>query len=139
MAIAGKGGRPVGLPKTGGRQRGTPNKATRAVAEKLEALGCDPILGMARIAMDEKNSAETRGRYYGELAQYVHAKRKPIDDSDGEVASVNVAKITPEEAVDLARELISVFGARVTPRRELSAPVIEGDPSTSPDENSDDE
>ncbi len=139
MAIAGKGGRPVGLPKTGGRRPGTPNKASRAVAEKLEAIGCDPILGMASIAMDAKNSPETRGRYYSELAQYVHPKRKPIDDSDGERTRVDAAPITPEEAVDLARELISVFGHRVTPQRELSAPVIEGSPSTSPDENSDED
>lgn len=30
---SGKGGRPKGLPKTGGRKKGTPNKATRAVKE----------------------------------------------------------------------------------------------------------
>jgi hypothetical protein len=90
MAIAGKGGRPLGLPKTGGRARGTPNRATRTVAEKLEALGCDPIEGMARIAMDENNSAETRGRYYSELAQYVFPKRKPIEISNEESLVINV-------------------------------------------------
>ena len=54
MSLTGKGGRPPGLPKTGGRQKGTPNKATQTVAEKLDALGCDPIEGMARIAMNER-------------------------------------------------------------------------------------
>ena len=81
MTITGKRGRPTGQPKTGGRKKGTPNKATLTVAEKLESLGCDPIEGMARIAMDEKNSPETRGRYFSELAQYVYPKRKPVDDS----------------------------------------------------------
>jgi hypothetical protein len=90
MAIAGKGGRPLGVPKTGGRKKGTPNKATLTVAEKLEALGCDPIEGMARIAMDEKNSPETRGRYYSELAQYLYPKRKPVDLSSDQSAVINV-------------------------------------------------
>jgi hypothetical protein len=90
MAIAGKGGRPLGVPKTGGRKKGTPNKATLTVAEKLEALGCDPIEGMARIAMDEKNSPETRGRYYSELAQYLYPKRKPVDLSSDQSPVINV-------------------------------------------------
>ncbi len=36
-----------------GRKAGTPNKRTRSIEEKLEALGCDPIEAMARLAMDE--------------------------------------------------------------------------------------
>lgn len=39
--------------KTGGRQKGTPNRATLEVIEKLEELGCDPIIGMAHIAMGD--------------------------------------------------------------------------------------
>jgi hypothetical protein len=79
MPIEGKGGRPLGHPKTGGRQKGTPNRATQDVAEKIAALGCDPIEGLAKIAMDGKNSAELRARCYMDLAQYVHPKRKPVD------------------------------------------------------------
>ena len=90
MGIATKAGRPSGSAKTGGRKKGTPNKATLSVAEKLEALGCDPIEGMARIAMDESNSAETRGRYYAELAQYLYPKRKAADVSVPEPAVINV-------------------------------------------------
>lgn len=41
--------------KTGGRIAGTPNKVTRQIVDKLEALGCDPIEGMAHIAMDSFN------------------------------------------------------------------------------------
>ena len=55
-------GRKPGSPKTGGRQAGTPNKRTLDVIAKLEALGCDPIEGMARIAMDQSNSPELRGK-----------------------------------------------------------------------------
>ena len=65
--------------KTGGRKKGTPNKLSIGVAEKLEALGCDPIEGMAKIAMNTRNPAELRARMYRELAQYVAPKRKAIE------------------------------------------------------------
>ena len=60
--------RPKGLPKTGGRRLGTPNKRTDELAEKLLELGCDPIEGLAKIAGDEKTSPELRVRCYAELA-----------------------------------------------------------------------
>ena len=72
-------GRKPGSPKTGGRQAGTPNKRTLDVIAKLEALGCDPIEGMARIAMDQSNSPELRGKMFAELAGYIAPKRKAID------------------------------------------------------------
>ena len=37
--------------KTGGRATGTPNKRTQEAAQILEELDCDPIRGMAEIAM----------------------------------------------------------------------------------------
>ena len=46
--------------KTGGRMRGTPNRRTQEIIEKLEELGCDPVEGMAKLAADENNSAELR-------------------------------------------------------------------------------
>jgi len=64
--------------KTGGRKAGTPNKRTQDIADRLGAMGCDPIEGMALLAMDEKNSPELRGRMFSELAQYVAPKRKAV-------------------------------------------------------------
>jgi hypothetical protein len=65
--------------KTGGRKKGTPNKRSQTVTEKLEALGCDPIAGMARIAMNTKNPIELRAQMFKELAQYIAPKRKAIE------------------------------------------------------------
>jgi hypothetical protein len=65
--------------KTGGRQVGTPNRRTQEVREQLIGLGCDPIEGMARLALDPSNSPELRARMYAELAQYVAPKRKSVD------------------------------------------------------------
>ena len=63
--------------KTGGRsRRGSPNKRTVEIADKLAKLDCDPIEGMARLAMDENNSPELRARMYAELAEYVAPKKR---------------------------------------------------------------
>jgi hypothetical protein len=47
--------------------------------DRLEALGCDPIEGMARIAMDETIDLSIRAQMFKELAQYVAPKRKALD------------------------------------------------------------
>lgn len=64
-----------------GRPKGALNKRTLQVIDRLAALKCDPIAGMARIAMDRKNPVELRGRMFSELAQYVAPKRKALEHS----------------------------------------------------------
>jgi hypothetical protein len=85
--------------KTGGRVAGTPNRKTREVTELLESLGCDPIEGMARIAMNEAHSPELRGRMFAELAQYVAPKRKAVehsvDDPDNKRLTITVRTMRP--------------------------------------------
>ena len=65
----------------GGRQKGTPNRKTQEVAEKLQALGCDPIEGMARLAMDPTVDVAIRAQMLKELAQYLYPKRKALEVS----------------------------------------------------------
>mgnify|MGYP000034084726 FL=1 len=65
--------------KTGGRSKGTPNKKTEELAQRLAEIGCDPVEGMAVIAMDETNPPELRGRMYAELAQYLYPKRRATE------------------------------------------------------------
>lgn len=73
---------PVGGKREGaGRPQGSPNKRTLEVAERLAKLGCDPITGMARIAMNRRNPIELRGRMFAELAQYIAPKRRAIEHS----------------------------------------------------------
>lgn len=67
--------------KTGGRLAGTPNRRTKEIGDLLESLGCNPIEGMVRIAMNPKASLGLRGRMNAELAQYVYPKRKAIEHS----------------------------------------------------------
>ena len=64
-----------------GRKAGVPTRKTLEITEKLAKLGCDPIIGMARIALDKKNPLELRGRMFSELAQYVAPKRRAVEHS----------------------------------------------------------
>lgn len=66
--------------KTGGRQKGTRNKRTEDVVGRLAFLDCDPIEGMALIAMDGENSPELRGKMFAELAQYVAPKLRSSEN-----------------------------------------------------------
>lgn len=85
---------PAKRPKQGGRKAGTPNKRTVEVQEKLARLKCDPIAGMARLAMDKKNPPELRGRMFAELAQYIAPKRKALEHSaDGGMLEAFLARI----------------------------------------------
>lgn len=90
--------------RRGGRQAGTPNKSKQAIEEKLAALGCDPIEGMALIALDPKNSPELRGKMFSELAQYVSAKRKAVEHSGPDGGPMNLQLV---EALSRGRERVA--------------------------------
>ena len=79
-------GRPAGLPKTGGWKKGTPNRRTQDVIDRLAKLKCDAIEGMAKIALDKDAPLKIRAQMFKELAQYVAPKKKAIEHSGGENA-----------------------------------------------------
>ncbi len=104
--------------RRGGRQKGVPNKATLSVMEKLAALGCDPIEGMARLASDENNRPELRGRMLAELAAYVAPKRKAIEHTgaEGGPIATEAALTLDWSALDAGqlrtmRDLLALAGA----------------------------
>ena len=68
--------------KTGGRQLGTPNRRTADIQRQLAELNCDPIAGMATIAMDATVPITIRASMFKELAQYVAPKRRSIEVAD---------------------------------------------------------
>ena len=47
--------------KVGGRVKGTPNKDTQTIQEMLASLGCDPLKGMATIALNQLPCGVCRG------------------------------------------------------------------------------
>jgi hypothetical protein len=92
-----------GQPKTGGRKLGTKNRRNREAAEILTSMGCDPIRGMARIAMNHKHNPELRGRMHAELAKYVHPQLRAIEHSgtgpEGAI-DVNVIESARQQLAD---------------------------------------
>jgi len=92
--------------KRGGRKAGTPNKATQDVKDRLKALGCDPIEGMAFIAREARNGEgdlrdlQLAGQMYKELAQYVAPKRKAIEVS-GSLAVDDIRKLTDAQLEEI--------------------------------------
>jgi len=65
--------------KTGGRQKGTPNRRTQQLIERLEELDVDPVEGLAQILKEPTVTADTRRAIYLELLQYLFPKRKAVE------------------------------------------------------------
>jgi len=67
-----------------GRKAGVPNKRTLELAEKLEALGSDPLKALVTIAADSKCPLDLEVSINKELLAYIFPKRKALDvASDG--------------------------------------------------------
>lgn len=50
--------------KTGGRQKGTPNRRTAVLAELLDEHGCDPVAALVGIAQDADTPRELRAHFW---------------------------------------------------------------------------
>jgi hypothetical protein len=96
--------------KTGGRQRGSLNKGTQAIEEKLAALGCDPLQGLALIATGQ----ETCGICLGKK-KLTYRRRK-----DGELLFDPGGKLMPcVNCFGSGKEPIAL-GYRLKARAELA-------------------
>jgi len=113
-----------GAPKGNTYRRNKPLKRTIEIQEKLAAMGCDPIEGMARIALEAESGFVTTltsiaqsndikeinelipeflknltiaGNMYKELAQYVAPKRKAIEHQTGLASSQSLTLLSDED------------------------------------------
>jgi len=68
--------------KTGGRQKGTPNKATQTVLEILNRYNHDPIVALIKIAQDKSNDVGLRAKVNNDLASFIYPKRKSLEVKD---------------------------------------------------------
>jgi len=75
-------GRPKGLPKTGGRKPGIRNRDIASIWEMLDELKCDPLRGLAEIAIDPTVDKKLRARCYSDIGQYVYARRQSVAITD---------------------------------------------------------
>jgi hypothetical protein len=92
--------------KTGGHKAGTPNRRTADLEEKLRTLGCDPIAGMAAIAVDKNQDIGLRAQMFKELAQYVAPKRKAVEMAAIERIGKDVAAIKIESLTDAQLDIL---------------------------------
>ncbi len=76
--MAGIGKKP-GVPKTGGRKKGTPNKAVAAKAAEVAASGLTPLDYMLSVLRNENNPADVRLDAANKAAPYVHPKLAAVE------------------------------------------------------------
>jgi len=69
--------------KTGGRTKGTPNRATAARQADIAASGLTPLEFILSVMRDEQADTATRLDAAVEAAPYVHPKLAAIDHSHG--------------------------------------------------------
>jgi hypothetical protein len=91
-------------------------KAIKADAERLqlEAEGRRDIRGALQAIRERVSIVELQAKLMGEI------------QTGNRSVTVNVATITPEEALEYARDVIAVFGPSAAPAQELPA-QIEGE------------
>ena len=122
-------GRPKGLPRTGGRQPGTPNRATREIREIAQEFGPAAVRQLAKLAgllPAGKGAAESEqarvtacnsilDRAYGKAAQAVQ--------HSGSVGTYDAAKLA-----DLSDQELNAFEA-ILSRIAPSDAAVASDPS----------
>lgn len=80
-------------------------RLNETILEKLTRIGCDPILGMAEIAMNKENSPDTRLRAFSELASYAYPKQRSVEfKGDGPKQQVFVVAIPQQDRPKTAEE-----------------------------------
>jgi hypothetical protein len=108
-------GRPPGLPKTGGRALGTPNRSTAALQEKLAALGCDPMAEMVKIAKDPTTEIGCKVNIFSTLMRYTVPIPKPVGDSGADQSTVgDESAFTMPELIKWAQYVLDHFGSNAT-------------------------
>lgn len=75
--------------KTGGRSKGTPNKATTAKEATIAASGLTPLDFMLSVLRDESLAFDARMDAAKSAAPYVHPKRAPVD-AEGNDSGITV-------------------------------------------------
>ena len=88
--------------KTGGRQKGTPNRASAAKQAEIAASGLTPLDYMLGILRDEEMTTESRFEAAKAAAPYVHPKLSTVA-VDGELkhtADDTLAKLLQEIALN---------------------------------------
>jgi hypothetical protein len=113
-------------------------KAAALVEQKDVAYGSALLAQIGRIRADAERlqiESERRQDVRGAL-RAIHERLAVVEleaklsgqiDTSQKSVTINMQAISPEEAVDYARDILELFGASGAPQRELPMPVIEAE------------
>jgi hypothetical protein len=101
-----------GTPRAGGRQKGTPNKKTAEIQERvkkfMEQMGVknfDPLMALAGIAVDKGTPLKLKVEALKEIAQYMHPKRRAVEVSGEQTINIQEKEQKIKELDDLINEM----------------------------------
>jgi len=113
-------------------------KAVALVEQKDVAYGFALMAEIGRIRADAERlqlESERRQDVRGAL-RAIHERLAVVEleaklsgqiDTSQKNVTINVQSISPEEALEYARDILELFGGGVVPQRELSMPLIEAE------------
>ena len=101
--------RPTGLSKTGGRKKGTPNKASAAREVEIRASGMTPLEYMLQVMRDVAAPTELRLDAAARAAPYVHPRLSSVavENKDGQPFAISVEQ-QQREAEERARQAVAL-------------------------------
>lgn len=100
-------GRKPGGPKTGGRQKGTPNTDRAALLARAKELGLEPWDALVTIAKDSLIEPTIKFQAIKEVCSYVYTKTKAV-----ELSGANGEPLTPLKPLSLEETIALVKAAR---------------------------
>ena len=114
-------GRPPGYPKSGGRQRGTPNRDRAATIEKI-MREADPLLFLCKVARGDRMEAG------GEPGASKKSWWIPTGDQRISAAQTLARKVLPDmKAVEITGEPVQITSIKrtiVDPLKPAETPVV---------------
>jgi len=95
----------TGRPKTGGRKKGTPNKATAKREAEIAASGLTPLDYMLKVMRNPREDKDRRLDAAGKAAQYVHPKLAAITHKGDAKAPVTIVDMDAKQFEAIARKI----------------------------------
>ena len=101
-----------GSERVGGRQKGTPNKKTVELQDRVKkfmnAMGIknfDPLVALAGISQDKSTPLKLKVEALKELSQYFHPKRRAVEFSGEQTINVQEKQQKLKELDELIEKL----------------------------------
>lgn len=105
-------GRPVGLPKTGGRKKGTPNKFSFDANAVAEEMGVDPLQVLLELCSHP--NAGIRVSASKEAAKYLYTQKRAVEVSGNAEKPIQVESSAVKE---ILADLKSIIDTKINERK----------------------